>query len=625
MRRAPHGAAALLFLLPALGVSASRTEAQEAPVVSAYRKGSSFSLDVRFPAGPPDSATLLLSRCTVHPSGKVFSDADAKIKGFRRPAGLFQFKAPALSPANVEIRAGDRVTLQFELDGRPLPLVTVAVGEGPVAVAAARPPTPRPQALPATPPAAVVAVGPTAVPEPDVAPTSPAVVLAPSPPAEVQASPPILGGLESASGKSAELPVPLPGRTAVALPTAIPDATLASTEASTAEPASEVAVAPTPAGATPPEESAAESESASPRPAWAVYVPWVGGAAGVLLVTVIGAVVARGRSKKSSTRAERAVAAAGGLGLDNPEAETGQALGRGSVSTEERSDAPPAAAESVGIHVESLIARGGLCDIFLARKGKDRRRCALKVLRPEFRSSASLSEGLVREGEIIRQLNENYPGQVFITLFDQGVFHDSGTDHPYLVLEYVEGPNLRNYVRQHGALEPFTAISAARDLADGLARVHESGFVHGDISPENVMWVANAALRRAGEPRFRLIDFGDSRKFDLDVRAEEIAGKPAFLSPEQTTGAAATPASDVYSLGMVLYFLLAGNPAFQSENSLDILRMHREHPLRFPQSFAPEVCEALATLCEKSPDLRPSAGETVDILDGLLSESRGVA
>lgn len=625
MKRTRRTAGALAVLLAAFGVLAHRAEAQEAPVVSAYRKDPSVYLVARFPSGLPESSDLALSRCTVIPSGKVFLDVKVKLRR-QGTSAEFRGRMPVLSPAsNVELRVGDRVALVFEIDGRPVAPVNVPIGPPPAAVAAAAPTADVPPSAPVTAPAVVAAAAPTAAPEPTAMPTAAAAAQVEPSPAAVFEPPPVLGGLEPASGKAGVPQVPTPSRTAAALPTSAAAVThTPSEETSTGSSAAVAAVsAPTPAAGEDARRARGGAEPAVARPAWIRYAPWVGGGVGIAVLTLIGVVAARGKPKPADGRRNRADGSTGGLGLArqtwSATAPSPAGVGNGA------SDAPPASAEQLGIHVESLIARGGLCDIFLARRGSDRRRCALKVLRPEFRSSATLSEGLVREGEIIRELNAAYPGQVFITLFDQGFFHDSGTEHPYLVLEYVEGPNLRNFVRQHGPMESFAALSAMRALADGLARVHECGFVHGDISPENVLWVSNAALRREGEPRFRLIDFGDSRKFDLDVKAEEIAGKPAFLSPEQTTGAAATPASDMYSLGMVLFFLLAGSAAFQSDNPLDILRMHRENSLRFPPSFPSEICAAIEALCEKNPDLRPSAGETVDILDGLLSGSRGVA
>lgn len=635
MSRTPRLAAALVVFLPALAVGANRGDAQEPPVVVAYRKDMSFNLDIRFPAGLPESSRLVvLSRCTVVPSGKVFSDS--KIRIFRRPgAGAeFRWKTSALSPGNVEIRAGDHVVLELELDGQRLPSVEATVAAAPAAteptavrlqpreLQSAAAPTPAPDVAVATPQAtapAEVSAAPEVV---RATPTVPAAArVEPAAPTAI-ALPPALGGTGVVAERSPSLATPTAVRTVSTLPTAVPDATQAPAVSSAGAGTSEVSQVPVPVEVAASAEGVARPGAGSTRPGWPAYLPWVGGGLGLLLVSLISAAAARGRSKRSATATRPAVVTPVRAAPDEP-ARASAPVADASAPT--AVDEPPAAAERVGIHVESLIARGGLCDIFLVRRGSDRRRCALKVLRPEFRSSSSLSEGLVREGEIIRQLNEAYPGQVFIRLFDQGFFHDTGADHPYLVLEYVDGPNLRNHVRQRGALEYTTAVSAARDLADGLARVHESALVHGDISPENVLWVANSDLRREGEPRFRLIDFGDSRKFDLDIRADEIAGKPAFISPEQTTGAAATPASDIYSLGMVLYFLLAGGPAFQSGNSLDILRMHREEPLRFPTSFPAEVRDAIAYFCEKDPDLRPSAGEAFDILDGLLSGPRGVA
>jgi serine/threonine-protein kinase len=279
--------------------------------------------------------------------------------------------------------------------------------------------------------------------------------------------------------------------------------------------------------------------------------------------------------------------------------------------------APTGVADHPGIRVESHIARGGLCDIFLAVRPNQVRRCALKVLRPEFRSSRKLSEAIVREGEILSLLNKTYPDEMFVEIFDQDWFHDEGVAHPYLVLEYVEGSNLRSRVRREGPLSPEHALIAVATTARALARIHLQDYVHGDMSPENIIWLQGNVEKRSGKPPYRLIDFGDARPAESSKRAEEIVGKPPFLSPEQALGFQATQASDVYSLGMVLYYLCAGRPAFENTNPIEILRMHRDKEVVFPPSVPANIRHVILSMTAKLPHRRSSAAEVAEILRSL--------
>jgi serine/threonine-protein kinase len=233
--------------------------------------------------------------------------------------------------------------------------------------------------------------------------------------------------------------------------------------------------------------------------------------------------------------------------------------------------------------------------------------------------SQRLQDGLVREAEIIRCLNERHPNEIIVELYDQGWFQDGDVEHPYLVLEYVDGPNLKTFVKRRGPLPTREALGVSRAVARGLAAIHAEGFVHGDVSPENLIYLDKVEPGRSNESRYRLIDFGDAQKFEFDGRADEITGKPSFISPEQASGFPATPASDVYSLGMVLFFLLVGRPAFESHNSMDVLKMQRESELVLPPQLRPDIALIIYMMCSKLPLERPDAASVVKFLNEFLN------
>jgi serine/threonine protein kinase len=190
---------------------------------------------------------------------------------------------------------------------------------------------------------------------------------------------------------------------------------------------------------------------------------------------------------------------------------------------------------------------------------------------------------------------------------------DGGTAHPYLLLEYLDAVDLRSYVKGKG-LPEAECLEVVLEVARALTAIHGDGFVHGDISPENILRLNNPN----GSMRFRLIDFGDAHRHEAGARAPEIAGKPAFIAPEQARGFMASAPSDVYSLGMTLFYLRAGRTAFESHNSLDLLKMHETREIDFPDIVSRELRSLIARMCNKLPSGRLQAGLVVEAVEGLL-------
>lgn len=594
---ASAGVAGLLLLRSFVAV------AQEASVErsAAFIRRQSVGIEVRLAAPLPAGSTLSLRAIRVG-GGRVFSEGPVPLKPRGASRRDFQLLTSSVGPTGTEIAVGDRLEMTIELDGALLGNLSLTVGTGglPAATEPARqaPPTvpaapPQPEAPPATPtpvPTPTAPPPPTATPSPTQPPATPvfsgvSLTVPPSPtasatrpvPATVVATPTKAAGTERGAAS------PTPSATPSG-PTATP------------EPAPLVATT-TAGGDAPP----GRADGLLGR-----LGPWTVAGAGLLLLSLVAGVVAlvrRGRAGPATAPAEQP---------DRPS----PAAPRPAAPV----PAEPGVPAIDGLEVVSRLARGGLCDIFVVRLENERRRGALKVLRPEFRMSADLSENLRREGEILWFLAENYPDGSFVDIMRQGSFPDGGLQSPYLVLEYVDGPDLRAWVLSKGAMDPAEALRVTQSVAGGLACLHASSLIHGDVSPENVLRTSHDGSRRKGKGIYRLIDFGDARRFDLERSDTEIAGKPSFISPEQAAGQAATPASDVYSLGMLLYFLYTGHAAFQSHHPGEVLRMHRDSQVAFPTGTPPGVRRLVLTLCQKTPELRPTASEVVQMVEDLLSE-----
>jgi alkyl hydroperoxide reductase subunit AhpC len=236
--------------------------------------------------------------------------------------------------------------------------------------------------------------------------------------------------------------------------------------------------------------------------------------------------------------------------------------------------------------IEAQVGAGTFATVFRARDMLLQRSVALKVLKPgapiapatvlaEARSAASLSHPNV------------------CTVF--GVDDSEGV--PMIAMEYLRGRPLNRLMEREGAMCPPRAVEIARQVASGMAAAHAQGVVHGDLKPENVM-VSDDGLAK-------ILDFGLARREHRPKDLEEtvvfgvaetehgVFGTPSYMSPEQAQGDHATPASDVFSLSVILFEMLAGKRAFPGENVLQVLNRIRAVE---PERFASQVDEPFASI-----------------------------
>ena len=262
--------------------------------------------------------------------------------------------------------------------------------------------------------------------------------------------------------------------------------------------------------------------------------------------------------------------------------------------------------------IDDHLARGGMAEVYLARDLLLDRPVALKVLFPEFSADRSFVERFRREARAAANLN--HPN--IVSVYDWG--EEAGTY--FIVMEYVEGPTLRELIRREGRLLPHRAAEIGADIAGALDFAHRRGVVHRDMKPGNVL-VSNLV---------KVADFGIARAATGDpqeslTQTGAVMGTAAYFSPEQAQGLNIDPRSDVYSLGVVLYEMVAGRPPFVGESPVSIAYQHvREAPVPpsqhnpdVPPEFEAVVMKALA----KNRDNRyPSA---LALRDDLLRFSDG--
>ncbi|MDQ3958329.1 MAG: serine/threonine protein kinase, partial [Actinomycetota bacterium] len=245
------------------------------------------------------------------------------------------------------------------------------------------------------------------------------------------------------------------------------------------------------------------------------------------------------------------------------------------------------------------LGRGGMAEVWLARDERLERRVAIKLMAPNLTGEPEFLVRFFSEAQAVARIS--HPNVVCV--LDFGDFEG----RPYLVMEHVPGGTLADLTGE--PLLPERAVELATGAARGAGAAHVAGLVHRDVKPGNVL------LDSDGNPK--LADFGiASSAVSEKLTATGIAiGSPHYISPEQATGRDVTPASDVYSLGAVLYELLTGRPPFGGDNVTAIAIAHVEQEPVPPSELAPDVgpeLDAVVLSClAKDPVARPPDGNAL--------------
>ncbi len=276
--------------------------------------------------------------------------------------------------------------------------------------------------------------------------------------------------------------------------------------------------------------------------------------------------------------------------------------------------------------IERELGRGGMATVYLADDVRHHRQVAIKVLHPELGAMLG-AERFQREIGIAARLSHPH----ILPLHDSGTL-DLGFGRPILfyVMPYVAGRSLRERLQEEPQLPIDEALTIARQVADALDHANRQGIIHRDIKPENILM--------AGERQAVLADFGIARA--LDAAGDRLTGTgltlgtPAYMSPEQSAGSTRLDGrSDIYSLGCVLYEMLAGQPPFLGPTPQAILARHAVDPipsLRTVRPTVPVALEQLVTqaLAKVPADRYPTARALAEALaeaSAAPSDSRGEA
>jgi serine/threonine-protein kinase len=260
--------------------------------------------------------------------------------------------------------------------------------------------------------------------------------------------------------------------------------------------------------------------------------------------------------------------------------------------------------------VQEIVATGGMSTVYRARDRLLERYVALKVLHDSHLADADTIERFRHEAQAVAQLS--HPN--IVTVIDRG----ESDGRLFIVLEYVEGEDLKTLLERHGRLPVRRTLELAIEIGQALAFAHGRGVVHRDVKPQNVL------LNRDGIPK--VTDFGIARSAAVEglTQTGTILGTSDYIAPEQASGAQAGPRADVYSLGVVLFELLTGATPFDGDTFVAIALRHVQDPVPSVLERRPDVplrvARAVERALRKDPAERSSMDELVAELQACLAE-----
>lgn len=208
---------------------------------------------------------------------------------------------------------------------------------------------------------------------------------------------------------------------------------------------------------------------------------------------------------------------------------------------------------------------------------------AVKILREKFSGNAEFRIRFRQEARAVANLS--HPN--IVTIHDFGL-HENRL---YIVMEYVPGTDLKAILNRYGKIGIEDGIQLIVQACEGIGYAHQSGMVHCDIKPQNLLVTP--------EKKLKVVDFGIARALATispDEKTDVVWGSPKYFSPEQAGGNPPLPASDVYSLGVVLYETLTGQVPFQADTPVEMARLHRDVPPPAPRKLNPSIPKLLEEL-----------------------------
>jgi serine/threonine protein kinase len=237
------------------------------------------------------------------------------------------------------------------------------------------------------------------------------------------------------------------------------------------------------------------------------------------------------------------------------------------------------------------IGEGGMSEVFKARCNKLNRFVAVKVLKKEFCNNADIVEKFKGEATAIAALSDNN----IVNILDVGTQDELN----YIVMEYVKGKTLKDIIKQVGKMNYETAISVTIQIAKALDCAHRNNIIHRDVKPQNILVTEDGVMK--------VTDFGIAKSSTSETitNTSTIMGSAHYLSPEQAKGSFIDCRTDLYSLGVVLYEMVTGNPPFQADTAVTIALKHLQEDVVPPKNVNSKIPDSLNQLILKAVEKDP--------------------
>jgi serine/threonine protein kinase len=244
--------------------------------------------------------------------------------------------------------------------------------------------------------------------------------------------------------------------------------------------------------------------------------------------------------------------------------------------------------------LEERLGSGGMAEVYRAHDLTLERTVAIKILRKDYSESKDFRTRFHQEAKAAANLS--HPNIVTV--------HDFGfsANQLFIVMEYVPGKDVKTLLKESRRFAIPEAIELITQASAGLGYAHRAGLVHCDVKPQNMLVTP--------DKRLKVVDFGIARALSTispDERSEVVWGSPQYFSPEQAAGSAPSPASDVYSLGVIFYEMLTGRLPFNASTPQDLARLHREALPPSPRRFNPNIPISLEQIILKVLSKEPAA------------------
>ncbi|AYU56370.1 Stk1 family PASTA domain-containing Ser/Thr kinase [Staphylococcus debuckii] len=238
--------------------------------------------------------------------------------------------------------------------------------------------------------------------------------------------------------------------------------------------------------------------------------------------------------------------------------------------------------------IVEFLGGGGMSNVYLAEDSILNRKVAVKMIHIAPHEKEEMIRRFEREVHNTSQLSH----ENIVNVIDVG----ENNEYFYLVMEYIEGPTLSEYIKTHGPLSIETAINFAEQILDGIQHAHEAGIVHRDIKPQNILVDRHKTLR--------ILDFGIAKALSETAMTQtsHVLGTVQYLSPEQARGESTDMTTDIYSIGIVLYEMLVGEPPFTGETAVSIAIKHIQDAMPNATDQRPEIPQALSNVILKATE-----------------------